>query len=87
MSKPADRISNTNTYQKIGVFTKCRKKVLTVVLGPPTKVVAMDEMVKDVANQHPGYIVERCRGRQVGCACKDDWKIKILKHTQSDLFV
>ena len=37
-------------------------------------------MVKDVADEHPGYIVERCRRRQVGRARKDDREIKILKH-------
>ena len=63
-----------------------QKEVLTVVLGPPPKVATTNEIVKDEADKDPGYIVERCRGRQVVCA-KNDREINILEHMQSKLFV
>ena len=41
-----------------------------------------DDIIRNVADQHPGYIVERCRGRHVGGAHKDDWEIDVLEHIQ-----
>jgi hypothetical protein len=61
--------------------------VLTVVLGPPPIVATTNEIVKDEADKDPGYIVERCRGKEVACSPKDDWEIDILEHIQSELFV
>jgi len=58
-----------------------------VVLGPPVKVAPTDEIVKDEAYEDPGYIVERCRGRQVGSARKDDREIEVLEETDFELFV
>jgi len=58
-----------------------------VVLGPPVKVAPTDEIVKDVADEDPGDIVERCRGRQVARARKDDREIEVLEEIESELFV
>lgn len=46
-------------------------KLLTIVLGPPAKVAPTDDIIKDKADQHPGHIVERSRGRHVARAGKD----------------
>ena len=62
-------------------------EALTVVLGPPPKVATTNEIVKDEADKDPGYIVERCRRRQIACTAKDDRKIDVLEHIQSKLFV
>ena len=64
-----------------------QKEVLTVVLGPPAKVPPTDEIVKYVTDEGPGYIVERCRGRQVVRAYKDEREVEVLEYTQSELFV
>ena len=58
-----------------------------VVLGPPPKVATTNEIVKDEADNDPGYIVERCGWRQVARTRKDDRKIDILERIQSELFV
>ena len=64
-----------------------QKDVLTVILGPPVKVAPTDETVKHVADEHPGYIIERCRGRQAARVHKDDREIEILEGVESELFV
>ena len=46
-----------------------------------------NEIVKDEADEDPGYIVERCRGRQVTRTPKDEREIDILERIQSELFV
>ena len=48
-----------------------------------------DERVKDVADGNSGYIVERCRGRQIVCAHKDDQEIEVLGNwdIESELLV
>jgi hypothetical protein len=71
----------------IGVYTKRRKNGLTVVLRPPVKVAPTDVIVKDEADQDPRYIVERCRGRQVASARKDDREIEVLEETDFELLV
>jgi len=75
---------NTKTHRRL---QETQKEVLTVVLGPPVKVAPTDEIVKDVADEDPGYIVERCRGRQVARARKDDREIEVLEEIESELFV
>ena len=77
----------SKTEKKNRRFHETQQEVLTVVLGPPPKVVTTNEIVKDEADKDPGYIVERCRRRQVVCAKKDDREIDVLEHTQSKLFV
>lgn len=66
---------------------KTQKESLTVVLGPPAKVATTHEIVKDVADDDPGYIVDRCRGRHVPRARKDDREIEVLEEIESELFV
>ena len=46
-----------------------------------------DEIVKEVAYEDPGYKVERCRGRQVAGARKDEREIEILEKIDLELFV
>jgi len=46
-----------------------------------------DEIVKEVADQDPGYIIQRCRGRHVARARKDDREIEVLEETDFELFV
>jgi len=77
-------MSKKNPYASL---RNAEKIVLTVVLGPPVKVAPTDEIVKDEAYEDPGYIVERCRGRQVGSARKDDREIEVLEECDFELFV
>jgi len=46
-----------------------------------------DEIIQDKAQEDPGYIIQRCRGRQVASARKDDREIEVLEETDFDLFV
>jgi hypothetical protein len=52
---------------------------LTVVLRPPTKVASTDDVVKSEADENPGYVVERRRGRQVVRASEDKREIQVLE--------
>ena len=45
------------------------------------------EIVKDEADEDPWYIVDRCRGRHVGRARKDDREIEVLEEIESEPFV
>ena len=46
-----------------------------------------NDIVQDEADNGPGYIVERCCGRQVARSAKDKREIHVLEHIQSKLFV
>ena len=77
----------SKTERNIGVFMKRSKRYSQLLLGQPPKVATTNEIVKYIADEGSGYIVERCRRRQVVCAYKDDRKVGILEHIHSELFM
>ena len=46
-----------------------------------------DEIVKNVADEGPRHIVERCSGRQVVCTYKDNREIEVLEEIDFERFV
>ena len=48
-----------STKKKHTRLHEMQKMVLTVVLGSPAKLALTDGMVKGIAGEEPGYIVER----------------------------
>src|ERR1700742_3424371 len=92
-SKPADRMSIprakcTLEGNKIGA-SLCdeRKNKLTVVLGPPGEMTPADDIIKEETDEHPGYVVERCRGGQGARRPKNKRKIEVLEQIHSQLLV
>src|SRR5579863_7502029 len=95
-SKPADRISMHRETrvsarpERRGVFIMNHKRKvfrLTVVLGPPGEVSPTDNVVKEEADENPGYIVERRRGRHVHRAREDEREIKVLEERHLELLL
>ena len=53
--------------------------VLTVVLCPPGEVAAADDIVEDKADDRPGHVVERRRGRDETGAAEDDGEVDVFE--------
>jgi len=64
-----------------------QNEVLTVVLGSPANLALTDEIVKGVAGEEPGYIVERCRWGQDALACGGKRGIEVLEEIESEIFL
>jgi len=64
-----------------------QKELLTVILGSPANLALTDEILKGVAGEELGYIVERCRQGQVACACEGKQGIEVLEEIESEIFL
>ena len=64
-----------------------QNEVLTVVLGSPANLALTDEIVKGVAGEELGYIVERCRRGQVALAREGKRGIGVLEEIESEIFL
>lgn len=82
---------NGASVSRAGIFITKRKRKsffrLTVVLGPPAKVAPTNNVVEHEADENPGHIVERCRGRQVARAREDEREIEVLEELHLELLL
>jgi hypothetical protein len=62
-------------------------KRLTVVLGPPVKVAATDDIIKDETDEHPERKVEGRRGRHGARGGEEERKIDVLEEADPELLV
>jgi hypothetical protein len=79
--------STEKNHSGAGVLSFTKSGKLTVVLGPPAKVAPTDGVVKEVADEDPGHVVEGRRGRQAVRAGEDDREVEVLEDVQSELSV
>ena len=88
-SNPADNTSiNHIARQKKNKKTfHPRNTKLTVVLGPPAKVSPADDIVEQIADKHPGNVVERRRGGHATRAGEDEREVEVLEEFEPELLV